>query len=78
MECTTWIIIISTWLSIGETGNCIYARLEEDYDSEGLICQWEEDDFNLIGSNYVLKEEDIEDNCIEAKVRKKYWEKRVN
>ena len=78
MECTTWIIIISTWLTIGETGNCIYPRLEEDYDSEGFICKWEESDFyyDKKEDKWVLFPSDDEDNLIEEKMRIRYWKKR--
>ena len=70
---TTWIIIISTWLTLGETGNCFYPRLEDDYDSEGFICKWEEDDFYFINEQYILAPEDSTDNCFEEKARKRYW-----
>ena len=45
MDFTTWLISVMIMYTVGEGFNCIYPRLEEDYDSKGLICQWEDDDF---------------------------------
>ena len=71
---TTWLTVVITSLTIAEVLNCKYARYDRDYDSEGMMCQWEESDFDLVKGKYILKKEDSEDNCFEAKVRKKYWE----
>ena len=71
MDFTTWVAIVTTWLTLGESFNCIYPRFEEDYDSEGLICQWEISDFDYDAEiGYTLKDTDSTDNCIEATVRK--------
>tara|TARA_R110000824_G_scaffold54044_7_gene149252 strand:- start:352 stop:579 length:228 start_codon:yes stop_codon:yes gene_type:complete len=70
---TTWLTVVVTCLAIGEALNCKYARYDRDYDSEGMCCQWEESDFDLVEGKYILKKEDPEDNCIEAKVRERYW-----
>ena len=67
----TWVIIVVTSMTIGEGINCIYPRVDESYDSEGLVCQWEESDFDYDAEiGYTLKDTDSTDNCIEAKVRK--------
>ena len=78
MDFTTWIIIVTTWLTLGEGLNCIYPRLEDNYDSEGMLCSWEEEDFyyNEETDKWVLNKEDNNDNYIEAKVRERYWEKK--
>ena len=73
---STWLTVVVTCLAIGEALNCKYARFDRDYDSEGMCCQWEESDFDLVEGEYILKEEDIEDNCIEREIRRKYWLKR--
>ena len=79
MEITTWVIIISSWLTIAEVGNCVYPRLEDDYDSEGFVCQWEESDFyyDKNEDDWILVPTDDNDNIIEEKVRRKYWERRL-
>ena len=41
----TWIIAFTVTIGTGETLNCMYPRIEEDYDSEGFVCSWEEEDF---------------------------------
>ena len=74
MDICMYIIYASLFWSVGEGLNCMYPRLEEDYDSEGLICQWEEDDFYLINNEYVLIPVDSTDNYFEEKARKRYWE----
>ena len=66
------------FLGVGEGLNCMYPRLEDDYDSEGLVCKWKEDDFDLIDGEYVLKEVNSGDNVFEVKARKRYWDKRNN
>tara|TARA_Y100001963_G_scaffold39888_1_gene55782 strand:- start:209 stop:430 length:222 start_codon:yes stop_codon:yes gene_type:complete len=67
----TWLVMSLVGWTLGESFNCIFPRLEDDYDSEGLICQWEESDFDYDAEiGYTLKEIDSTDNCIEAKVRK--------
>ena len=70
---TTWLTVVITSLTIAEALNCKYARYDRDYDSEGMMCQWEESDFDLVKGEYILKKEDSEDICFEAKVREKYW-----
>ena len=66
-----WLVYLLGTIGLGETFNCIYPRIEDNYDSEGLICQWEESDFDYDAEiGYTLKDTDSTDNCIEAKVRK--------
>jgi hypothetical protein len=78
MDFATWITIVTTWLTLAESFNCIYPRIEEDYNSEGLVCQWEEEDFNYDEKieKWVLKYEDKDDNWVESKVRKIYRRKK--
>tara|TARA_R110002020_G_scaffold59337_1_gene161809 strand:+ start:724 stop:951 length:228 start_codon:yes stop_codon:yes gene_type:complete len=67
----TWVAVVVFTMSIGECLNCIYPRVEDFYNSEGLICQWEESDFTYDAEiGYTLKDTDSTDNCIESKVRK--------
>ena len=75
---TTWVAVVVTSLTIGEALNCRYARYDRDYDSEGMVCQWEHETFyyDEESDKWILKEENIDDNCIEKIVRKKYWKKR--
>ena len=66
-----WLVYLLGTIGLGETFNCIYPRIDETYDSEGLVCQWEVSDFDYdVETGYTLKEVDSTDNCIEAKVRK--------
>lgn len=62
----------------GEYFNCIYPRIEDDYNSVGLVCQWEEEDFyfNAMKNKYTLKAYDSDDNYFESMARKRYWKKR--
>jgi hypothetical protein len=78
MDICSFLLYGSLFWGVGEGLNCMYPRLEDDYDSEGLVCQWVESDFDVIDGKYVLKEVDSGDNMFEAKARKKYWEKRNN
>jgi hypothetical protein len=67
----TWVAIVVFTMGAGECFNCLYPRFEESYGSEGLVCQWEESDFDYDAEiGYTLKDTDSTDNCIEAKVRK--------
>tara|TARA_Y100001963_G_scaffold36087_1_gene50295 strand:- start:69 stop:290 length:222 start_codon:yes stop_codon:yes gene_type:complete len=67
----SWLVMSLIGWTLGESFNCIFPRIEDDYDSEGLVCQWEESDFDYDAEKgYTLKEYDPDDNCIEAKVRK--------
>ena len=67
----SWLVMSLIGWTLGESFNCIFPRIEDDYDSEGLVCQWEESDFDYDAEiGYTLKEIDSTDNCIEAKVRK--------
>mgnify|MGYP003131487920 FL=1 len=74
MDFTTYLIYAISFTIVGEGLNCMYPRIEDHYDSEGLICSWEEDDFYLINNQYILAPEDSTDNYFEAKARKRYWE----
>tara|TARA_R100000152_G_C6763685_1_gene188152 strand:- start:790 stop:1065 length:276 start_codon:yes stop_codon:yes gene_type:complete len=74
---STWIIAFTVTIGTGETLNCMYPRIEKDYDSEGFVCSWEEEDFYVTKTGeYILKEKNIQDNCIEKKARDRYWKKR--
>jgi hypothetical protein len=67
----TWVTIVASTMFVAESLNCLYPRIEDTYDSEGLVCQWEVSDFDYdVETGYTLKEIDSTDNCIEAKVRK--------
>ena len=73
----TWIAVVTFSISAGETLNCMYPRYDDTYDSEGFVCSWEEEDFYVTKTGeYILKEKNIQDNCIEKKARDKYWKKR--
>jgi nitrite reductase/ring-hydroxylating ferredoxin subunit len=74
MDICVWLLYATTFWGVAEGFNCIYPQLEDDYDSEGLVCQWKEDDFDLIDGEYILAPEDSTDNRFEAKARKRYWE----
>ena len=78
MDFTSWIIIVTTWLTLGESFNCIYPRLEDDYDSKGFICKWDENDFyyDKLEDALILFPEDSTDNYFESKARERYWRKR--
>ena len=66
----TWVAIVVSGMTIGEALNCYYPRIEETYDSEGLVCKWEVSDFDYDTVNgYTLKTFDSTDNCFEAKFR---------
>ena len=65
-----------TIVSIGEGLNCMYPYHDGEIDNEGMVCQWEESDFDLVEGKYILKKEDSEDNCFEAKSRERYWNKK--
>ena len=69
----SWLVYLLGTIGLGETFNCIYPRIEDNYDSEGFVCQWEKSDFNYDAETdeYTLKEYDADDNCIEAAVRKR-------
>ena len=73
-----WILIVTVSMTIGEGLNCMYPRLEESYDSEGMVCKWEESDFYYDGKEdeWILFPEDSTDNCFEEKARKRYWKGR--
>jgi hypothetical protein len=73
MDFITCAIYAISFIGVGEGLNCMYPRLDEYYDSEGMVCQWKEEDFDLIKGEYILKKEDPEDNCFEARARKRYW-----
>ena len=74
MDFTTYLVYAITFAIVGEGLNCRYPRIDEYYDSEGMMCSWEEDDFYLINGEYILTPEDSTDNRFEAKARKRYWE----
>ena len=67
-----------TIVSIGEGLNCMYPYHDGDMDNAGMVCQWEHESFYYDEEleKWILKEEDIDDNWIETKSRKRYWRKR--
>tara|TARA_R100000152_G_C6685920_1_gene118678 strand:+ start:311 stop:541 length:231 start_codon:yes stop_codon:yes gene_type:complete len=73
---TTWVIVVSLGVGLGEYFNCKYPRVEEGYSSEGFVCNWEDDDFYKEDGKWVLTQSDSTDNCFEEKARKKYWDKK--
>ena len=77
MTFEVWATYVVFTITLGESLNCVFPRIEEDYSGEGLVCQWEKSDFNYSAETdeYILKENDSDDNYFEAKSRKRYWEK---
>ena len=78
MDICTFLVYALSFTVVGEGLNCMYPRLEESYDSEGLVCKWEEEDFyyDKQEDEWILFAEDDDDNCLESKSRKKYWKDR--
>ena len=70
-----WLIASSLIIFIGEGLNCYYPYHNGDIDNEGMVCQWEQDTFyyDEDTDEWILKEEDEDDNMIEAISRKNYW-----
>ena len=68
---------VSIWL-MGESMNCYYPYTDGENNNEGIICQWEPNDFYYEADSckWILKEIDEEDNWFESTSRKKYWKKR--
>lgn len=79
MDIITYATYAISFIMVGEGLNCMYPRLEESYDSEGLVCKWEESDFYYDGKvdEWILFPEDSTDNCFEEKARKRYWKGRL-
>ena len=73
-----YLIQILIMYSLAESANCIYPRLEEDYNGNGLVCSWTEEDFYYYEKEYkwILFPKNKNDNYIEAKSRDRYWKKR--
>ena len=73
-----WLISSSLIVFIGEGLNCYYPYHDGEFSNEGMICAWEQEEFyyNEETDKWILKEEDEDDNWIEAKSRKNYWKKR--
>ena len=67
-----------TIVSIGEGLNCIYPYHDGEMDNAGMVCQWEHETFyyDEESDKWILKEKNIDDNCIEKEIRKRYWKKR--
>jgi hypothetical protein len=78
MDFITYVTYAISFIVVGEGLNCMYPRLEDTYDSEGMVCKWEERDFyyDKTEGEYILFPVDSTDNCFEAKARKRYWSKR--
>ena len=73
-----WLISSSLIVFIGEGLNCYYPYYDGEFQNEGMVCQWEQEAFfyDKDIDEWILKEEDINDNWIEVKSRKNYWKKR--
>ena len=71
MDFVSWLVMVFTFIGIGEGLNCSYPAHDGEYENSGMICQWDESDFTYDAEKgYTLKDTDSTDNCIEAKVRK--------
>ena len=46
MTFEVWVTYVVFTITLGESLNCVFPRIEEDYSGEGLVCQWEKSDFN--------------------------------
>ena len=44
MDFITYVTYTISFIAVGEGLNCMYPRLEDTYDSEGMVCKWEERD----------------------------------
>ena len=71
-------ILSTSFVLLGEGLNCAYPVHDGEYENSGMICQWRHDDFYYEPDSckWILFPENPNDNWIEAKSRKKYWEKR--
>ena len=78
MDFANWILIVTTWLTLGEGLNCMYPYYDGEEANEGITCQWQEETFyyDSESDEWILRKEDVNDNCIEAMSRKRYWKKR--
>ena len=77
MDFVSWLVMVFTFIGIGEGLNCSYPAHDGEYENSGMICQWEHDSFYYEPDSckWVLKEEYEGDNWVEAKVRSRYWGK---
>ena len=74
-----WLIASTLIIFIGEGLNCYYPYHNGDIDNEGMVCQWEQDTFyyDEDTDEWILKQEDENDNMIEAISRRNYWKKKT-
>ena len=74
-----WLIASTLIIFIGEGLNCYYPYNNGDIDNEGMVCQWEQDTFyyDEDTDEWILKQEDENDNMIEAISRRNYWKKKT-
>ena len=70
-----WLLTASSFWIFGESLNCAYPYHDGETGNAGMICQWEQETFYYSEEldRWILKEEDINDNWIEAKSRERYW-----
>ena len=63
---------------LGESLNCSFPYHDGEEDNAGLVCQWKGEDFYYDDKEeeWILIPEDSDDNWIEAKFRKKYWDRK--
>tara|TARA_R100001594_G_scaffold130060_1_gene168972 strand:+ start:72 stop:311 length:240 start_codon:yes stop_codon:yes gene_type:complete len=68
---------MSIWLT-AESLNCSYPYHNGSDSNEGIICQWEGEDFYYEPDSckWILKEFDKDDNWFESISRKKYWKEK--
>ena len=72
---TTWLVSSVTMWVLGEGLNCAFPYHDGEEENAGLVCQWENEDFfyDKEEDEWILLPDDSDDNCIEARSRKKYW-----
>ena len=74
----SWLLYSMLMVSLGDGLNCIYPYYDGEEANEGITCQWQEETFyyDSESDEWILRKEDVNDNCIEAMSRKRYWKKR--
>ena len=73
-----WLISSTTLWLTAESLNCNFPYHDGEIDNAGIVCQWEHESFyyDEKEDKWILFPEDPNDNWIEEKSRKRYWEKR--
>ena len=74
----TWLLSSVAIVSFGDGLNCMYPYHDGEHNNIGLMCQWDGDTFYYDEEcdEWVLKEEDKDDNWFEKMARKRYWKRR--